>query len=397
MKIAYISFEYPPDTAIGGIATYTEHAARLMAARGHQVEVFTSRPSRESLNEKQRHENLFVHRIHVADRGLFPQRVLPVFEKRHEQVQFDIVESPEYSYEGLEIKKAFPQLPLVVRFHTPSFWVKHLNKKYLADSIKEKLKKALGIKQYKKENDKEYRFSLLADGWLVPCQPMKDMLIEYWGLEADKISIIPNPFQPPEPLLQIDPYTHTNTVSFIGRLEVRKGVTQFAAAIPMVLKERPGTFFRFIGKPNHAPDKTMMMDDFLKRELVAYSQQVRFIPHVPKEQIPELLSQTDVCVFPSYWELFGYVCTEAMAAARGIVASKTGGMNDMLEDIRGGILIDPSSASDIASGILYLLNNPAERKAMAQRSRAKTLGYYANDVPARMEQYYAGIIKKARK
>ena len=392
MKIAFISFEFPPDTAIGGIATYVEHAAKLMAGKGHKVEVFSSSPFRESLNEYFS-ENILVHRIRTIDRDNFCKQILPAFTQRHKLVNFDLAESPEYSYEGIEIKKAFPDLPMIVRFHTPSFWVKHLNKKFITGSFKEKLKKALGIKQYKKENDKEYLFSLMANGWVVPCTDMKNILVEHWGFDADKIEIIPNPFLPSDDLLAIPDETHSNTVTFIGRLEVRKGVTQLAAAIPVVLEQKPEVRFCFVGKPNHAPDKKRMMDVYLKELLKPFEKNIQFIPHVPKEQISRLLAQTDICVFPSYWELFGYVCTEAMAAARGIVAGNKGGMKDMLEDINGGILVDPQSPDEIAGGILFLLNNPAERIAMGRRSRAKAINYYGKEVPGLIEKYYLGKIK----
>jgi glycogen synthase len=387
MKIAFISFEFPPDTAIGGIATYTENAALLMAGKGHQVEVFTSSPGRTSLNEPLA-DNILVHRIQTTDRDNFYKAILPVFTQRHQQSAFDLAESPEYGYEGMEIKKTFPALPMIVRFHTPGFWVKHLNKKFVAGSLKEKIKKLLGIKQYKKDKDKEYQFAQMADGWVVPCVSMKDILTEYWKLEAEKITIIPNPFLPSQALLNIEAATATNTITFIGRLEVRKGVTQLAAAIPAVLTQKPGVQFRFVGKPNHAPGKKGMMDDYLKEQLKPFENNIQFIAHVPKEKIPALLAQTDICVFPSYWELFGYVCAEAMAAARGIVAGKEGGMRDMLEDINGGILIDPLSPQQIADGILFLLDHPEERIAMARRSREKVISYYSKEVAGMMEKYY---------
>ena len=392
MNIAFTSFEFPPDTAIGGIATYVENAAMLMAKKGHRVEVFTSSPHRTSIHESYA-ENILVHRIQTIDRDNFCKAVLPLFTQRHQHAAFDLVESPEYAYEGIEIKKAFPALPMIVRFHTPGFWVSYLNKKFVAGSIKEKIKKRLGIKQYKKEKDKEYLFTLMADGWVVPCTSMKDILTGHWGLDAEKIAIIPNPFQPSEALLNIVAETATGTVTFIGRLEVRKGVTQLAAAIPMVLKHQPAVQFRFVGKPNHAPDKKGMMDNYLKEQLSAFKDNIRFIPHVTKDKIPELLSQTDICVFPSYWELFGYVCTEAMAAARGIVAGREGGMRDMLEDINGGILIDPLSPQQIADGILLLLNDPAERIRMGKRCREKVISYYSKEVADMMENYYIHKIK----
>jgi glycogen synthase len=44
MRIAFVSHEYPPDTAFGGIATYVRQAATLLAGRGHSVEVFAAGP-----------------------------------------------------------------------------------------------------------------------------------------------------------------------------------------------------------------------------------------------------------------------------------------------------------------------------------------------------------------
>ncbi len=391
LKIAYLSFEFPPDTAIGGIATYTEHITKLMAARGHLVEVFTSTPKQESLNEMVA-PNLIVHRIATSDRNVFYKTVVTYFKQRQELINFDLIESPDYQREGLAIKKEFPQLPMVIRFHTPSFFIKELNKKFTAHTTKEKLKKILGIKQYKKENDPEFELAKLCEGWSVPSLVMKDVLIQYWQTVPDKIKVLANPFQPSKNLLSINVETATETITYIGRLEIRKGVTQLTKAIPLVLERYPKAKFRFIGKSDHGPNKAKLMIDFMKDELKEYTSQLEFINHVSKAEIETYLAQTDICVFPSLWEVFGYVCVEAMASARGIVASKHGGMKDMLEDCNGGILVDPFEPQQIADGILYLLTYPKERIEMAHRSRVKAAGYYSNQLIDETENYYRGFL-----
>lgn len=391
LKIAYLSFEFPPDTAIGGIATYTEHIAKLMAARGHLVEVFTSTPKQESLNEEVA-PNLIVHRIATSDRNVFYKTLLSFFKQRQELINFDLVESPDYQREGLAIKKEYPQLPMIIRFHTPSFFIKELNKKFTAHTTKEKLKKILGIKQYKKEKDPEFELAKLCEGWSVPSLVMKDVLIQYWQAVPDKIKVLANPFQPSKNLLSINEETATETITYIGRLEIRKGVTQLTKAIPFVLERYPKAKFRFIGKSDHGPHKAKLMIDFMKDELKEYTSQLEFINHVSKAEIETYLAQTDICVFPSLWEVFGYVCVEAMASARGIVASKHGGMKDMLEGINGGILVDPFEPQQIADGILYLLTHPKERIEMAHRSRVKAAGYYSNQLIDETENYYRGFL-----
>ncbi|HSC39904.1 MAG TPA: hypothetical protein VLD19_18605, partial [Chitinophagaceae bacterium] len=82
----------------------------------------------------------------------------------------------------------------------------------------------------------------------------------------------------------------------------------------------------------------------------------------------------------------------AMSAARGIVASREGGMKDMLEDIDGGILVDPNDVSSIAGGMVELLTNDARRKEMALRSRQKAVNYYADNMVDQLLILYQSFI-----
>lgn len=390
INIAYLSYEFPPHTAVGGIATYTENIAQLMAARGHHVEVFTSGPT-VSLNESIA-TNLTVHRIPVADRTQFHYAIVDHFAQRQQQIKFDLVESPEYQREGYSIQQRFPQLPMIIRFHTPSFWVKTLNKTYQQHPLKEQLKKTFGIKQYKKEKDAEYLFAQQSNHWSVPSAVMKDVLVEHWNADANRITVLPNPFQPTTGLLKIPTDTQTDTITYIGRLEIRKGLIELTKAIPMVLQQYPTAKFRFIGQSDRGPGNHKLMIDYMQQELKAYASQLEFIPPVSKQQLEHYLAQTDICVFPGLWEVFGYVCVEAMAAARGIVAGNIGGMKDMLHNINGGILVNPTQPEEITNAILELLRNPQHRISMGLRSRQKTIDYYSGQLITETEQYYQKIL-----
>ena len=390
LHLAYLSYEFPPHTAVGGIATYTENIAQLMAARGHHIEVFTSGPF-ISLNEPVA-TNLTIHRIPVAERQQFHQAIVGHFIQRHEEIKFDLVESPEYQKEGFSIQQRFPELPMIIRFHTPSFWVKALNKTYQQRSYKEQLKKTFGIKQYKKETDAEYLFAQQSTNWSAPSQVLKEVLIEHWNADPNRITVLPNPFQATPGLLTIPVDTQTNTITYIGRLETRKGLIELTKAIPLVLQQHPTAMFRFIGKSDRGPGNHKLMADYMQQELKAYASQLEFIAPVPKRELENYFAQTDICVFPSLWEVFGYVCVEAMAAARGIVAGNIGGMNEMLEDIDGGILVNPTQPEEMANAILQLLRHPQQRMEMGLRSRQKTIDYYSNHLITETEEYYRSLL-----
>src|SRR4051794_6027265 len=89
LRLAFITYEYPPDTAVGGIATYARQAATLLAGRGHRVEVFAASGSRQGVFEE---EGVLVHRVRVAsDRSRFPELAGAAFERRYQEHPFDVI------------------------------------------------------------------------------------------------------------------------------------------------------------------------------------------------------------------------------------------------------------------------------------------------------------------
>jgi len=391
LRIAFISYEFPPETAFGGIATYTYQASKCMKLLGCDVEVFAGSLTQNSLAQTLP-GGVVLHRIKGELRETFRARVAKYVAERHAAKPFDIIEGPEYGAEGIEVKKALPQVPFVVKFHIPTFYIKALHYHLKKNRLKYKLKKALGIGNYQKEKDAEYQMTLLANAWAAPSQSMAQIIADNWQIELDTIEVLPNPLIPTDQLLQIPVETTTNCVTYMGRLEVRKGVHLLAQAIPAVLQKHPQTLFRFIGKTNVGPSGKGTMMDYLKQVLAPYAQNIEFVDYVPPQQVPQWLAQTDICVFNSLWENFGYVCLEAMSAGRGIVASENGGMYDMLHDIEGGLLVNPQDVTALQNALIDLLSNPLKRMQMGARSRQKAVDYYGHQVPLRQLQFYHQVV-----
>lgn len=388
MKIAFISYEYPPDTATGGIATYVYQVARMMHQRGHHVEVFTSSPHREGMTIE---DGVVVHRILYAtdtDRRNFAELVGQVFAQRHPVIGFDVVEGPENDAHARGAIARVPDMPLVVKLHTPFFMVQELN--HVPPSQQMKLRRMVGalrrgqlpkpfpvLEPYNPQSDPERLHTLDADEITTPSQALGDRLIETWGLPAEKVVHLPNPYIPSADLLAISPQTHTETISFVGRLEVRKGVLSLVKAIPLILQRHPQVKFRFVGavcpSPTN-PNKTMQQN--LTQLLWRYRRSLEFTGAVPLHQIPAHLAQTDICIFPSRWENFPNVCLEAMAAARGIVGSNAGGMTELLDNGNAGYLVSPQNPQEIAAAAIALLDHPHRRIEMAERARDRVLNEY---------------------
>jgi glycosyltransferase involved in cell wall biosynthesis len=124
---------------------------------------------------------------------------------------------------------------------------------------------------------------------------------------------------------------------------------------------------------------------------------VEFTGPVTPDAIPGILAATDICVFPSLWENFPYVCLEAMAAARGIVGSNAGGMVDMLDSGQVGRLIPPHSSKSIIEAVIELLENPDLRIKLGQAARTRLLKEYNLErIGALQEASYARAIARRR-
>jgi len=411
MKIAFISYEYPPDAAYGGIATYVRQAASMLATRGHHVEVFTSSPERSGAYDE---EGIVVHRILEESHAKFPAAIARQFAARHASIRFDVLEGPEYGADAYEAVMLVPDIPLIVKLHTPSFLLTAITYEGLAPFNPMRLRLLLGrVRKYvtqlahgkkpvwrythKYGLERERLHTLEADEVVTPSRSLGEITAAAWNLDAARIIHLPYPYTPSPQLLEIPIDTSTNVVTFIGRLEVRKGVIDLARAIPQVLKSHPQTKFRFVGPADESPKRGQNMRQYLERILGKYAGSVEFTGAVPVNRIADVLAATDICVFPSIWENFANVCLESMAAGRGVIASECGGMAEMLDFGKVGLTIPPRSPKRLANAMIDLLDNPILRKEFGQAARQRLLDEYNIDrISVLQEQSYQRAIETRR-
>lgn len=396
MRLAFISYEYPPDSAFGGIATYVEQAVRLMHSRGHDVEVFAASLEHEGLVER---DGVIVHRICERDREAFARRIAPVFRERHAALPFDVIEGPEYYADAREITPLVPDIPLVVKLHTPSFlmwrislgqsWTR--NVRHFCGSLWRRTKPC-----WDPQCNFEWLHAVDADEVATPCASLGELCVRGWKLDPKRTSLVPYPFVPPPALLAVPVESRQKVVTFIGRLEVRKGVLDLAKAIPAILRRHPDAKFKFVGRSVEIKPGVEMRE-MLKRLLRNHMDAIEFVGPVNRDQLPSILQASDVCVFPSIWENFPNVCLEAMAAGRAIVASSEGGMEEMLNHGACGRLVKPRRPQVLANAVIELLNDSALREKMGLAARERILSEYnAARIGKLQEESYQRAIARRR-
>ena len=108
---------------------------------------------------------------------------------------------------------------------------------------------------------------------------------------------------------------------------------------------------------------------------------IRFAPWHSQEQLPELYAGADICVVPSVWrEPFGIAAVEAMAAGKPVVASRAGGLADIVADGVTGLLVEPGDAVALADALARLIADPGLREKMGRAGRERAVRNYSWDV-----------------
>ena len=390
MKICFVSYECPPEAG-GGIGTYIEQAANMLAQRGHHVEVFAG--SRDTGKTVQWPSGVMDHRVAAPDRRKFPELILPVFIERHRQVGFDVIEGPDYMAEGHTIRNAVPEIPFVTKLHTTLHMVKQIDVEVFSTIERWKARWNAWRRGTPPEwsphhptTQLEYNEVKAATRIAAPSRSIGERMIGEWDVDPSRVDYFPYPFTPSESYLSLPVGSQNPVVTFVGRLEIRKGVINLTKAIPRILKARPDARFRFVGGTLSSPRSGITMLDYLKKHLSSHNQNVEFLGRRSPQELPTILGDTAVCVFPSLWENFPFVCLEAMAAGRAVVASHHCGLAEQLDQGRVGKLIDPRDPGDIAEKIIELLNHPELCQQYGEAARQRVLQCYSTEVVGPLQE-----------
>jgi glycosyltransferase involved in cell wall biosynthesis len=220
--------------------------------------------------------------------------------------------------------------------------------------------------------DRVPRFWSLADAVLADSQAVADRLP---GLRADVVYCpveLDVPDQPPPWPPNGDPARPV--VGFVGRLEPRKGPLDLARAAPAIRAGAPGVRIVLVGDDPYgsAPD------------YVAQVRAAEGVEHVPwVADGAAVMRHLDVLVAPSRQEPFGTVLAEAMAAGTPVVATRVGGLAEVVVDGTTGRLVAPGRPDELAAAVLEVLGRRAQMGAAA-RVHAQQFGAdaYADRVEA---------------
>jgi glycogen(starch) synthase len=149
----------------------------------------------------------------------------------------------------------------------------------------------------------------------------------------------------------------------VGVLETYKNVDVLAAAWRRAAPEVPEARLVVVGRGSRAAT--------VERLAAELSGRVEHLAELPPEGVARRLDEATVLVLPSRFEGLGRVVIEAFARGRGVVASRAGGILDLVEDGREGLLVEVDDVEGLASALVRVLSDRllAERLGAAAHRR----------------------------
>jgi glycosyltransferase involved in cell wall biosynthesis len=160
------------------------------------------------------------------------------------------------------------------------------------------------------------------------------------------------------------------TVLYLGRLEKRKGTCDLIHAIPQVLGEVPQARFVFIGKDRpHCPGNRTHAQ-YIRDELVPeVRERIRLEGQLNDQEVDRRLQTADLFVAPSLYESFGLVFLEAMRWGTPVIGTRVGGIPEIVEDGKTGLLVAAECPGELAKAIIALLRNEQRRRDLGEAGR----------------------------
>ena len=245
-------------------------------------------------------------------------------------------------------------------------------------------------------------FANRSDRIIAVSNAVRDFLIKWERISEDKFTVIHNGIELEEFTSlekKHEPFSRANNtditakkkelgidsssqvVGTVGRLDEQKGHKFFLEAIPEILKRVHRVKFLIVG------------DGPLRGKLEKLSEKLEIRQNVIftgiRHDIQDILAIMDVFVLPSIFEGFGIVLLEAMAMKKAIVASRIGGIPEIVDDGLTGILVEPANPSEIANSIIILLKNPEKAHEIGDAGKtAVEKRFTANAMAKKVEEVY---------
>lgn len=168
---------------------------------------------------------------------------------------------------------------------------------------------------------------------------------------------------------------------YVGRLSAEKEVDR----IKPVLESIPDARLALVGD---GPNRQALEKHFAGTN-------TNFVGYLGGQELASAFASSDAFVFPSRTETLGLVLLEAMAAGCPVVAARSGGIPDIVEDGVNGYLFDPTDEGGAIAATQFLLSRTEERETLRRNARIEAERWSWSAATKQLQNYYETVLAKS--
>ncbi len=389
-KILFISDHGDPLAELGGAQAggqnnYIKHLAKYLSDKGLIIDIVTHWSDENAPQIEKFGKSCRVIRIAAGRKGFVPKvELLNLLDDFYDEMkrslnlhEYDLIHSHYWmsGLLGLTLKEDF-DIPLVHTSHSLG------------------LAKAEATGEREKRRLKAERKILRNADHVLATTPTEEAMIRDFAGKQAVVSVISigvdeafskTPFQKPpsDPLFV-----------YAGRFEETKGILTLLEAFKYFVKEGAEGKLILAGglKEDFDAETSFSLDATLRHAVEGIEDRVAFLGPKSQSELASLFAEATAVVVPSYYESFGMVAAEAQACGTPVIASKTGGLQDVVKDGQTGILVPVKDASALSKALKQLAENPylAEKFGRKAKKRAELLFTWPS-IAKSVEDLYEGI------
>jgi glycosyltransferase involved in cell wall biosynthesis len=181
-------------------------------------------------------------------------------------------------------------------------------------------------------------------------------------------------------------------IGLVGQVLRYKGHEEFIQAAATVMEKIPAVRFYIVGDDMLSDEPGFVEHLREKGHQLGLDSKLTFTGF--RDDIPQVMSAMDIIVAPSYTEGFGRVVVEALAAGRVVVATRVGGIPEIVKDGETGFLVQPRDVFELVEKMIRLVENPELRRLMGEKGPVSALRFDVGTTTRLFEDTYQAILDK---
>ncbi len=367
MKVLVVSGIWPPD--VGGPATHAPDVAAFLRSRGHQVEAVITADGPPATEE---------YPVHWVRRGLGPglrhAEGLRLIVSRARSA--DVVYSTGM-FGRSSLGTLLARTPLVVKLTADPAYERARRWGLWHGSLEEfQVSAGVATLPLRVARDLDIRRTAHV---VTPSAYIRELALG-WGAAPGRVTVLANPAPPipelrPREVLREELGFDGPTLVFAGRLTAQK-----ALDVGIEAARRAGVALAIAGD---GPDRAAL-------ERLGHA---RFLGPLPRQGVLELFRAGDAALLSSIWENFPHSVVEALAVGTPVIATRTGGVAEVVRDGENGLLVEPGDVAGLTAAIERFFGDESLAATLRAAAEPSVADYSAERIFGRLEQILIGAAR----